>query len=50
MTASGDSILPRPLALVIADTVIEDTRTRKKSIIGIFNLICSTAFLFATRK
>jgi len=38
--------LPTPLAFLIADTVIDDVVTRKKSIIGLFNSICSSRFPF----
>jgi hypothetical protein len=37
---------PTPLAFLIADSVIDDIGTRKKSIIGIFNSICSSRFPF----
>lgn len=39
-------IMPTPLAFLIADTVIDDVTTRKKSIIGLFNSICSNRFPF----
>ena len=39
-------VYPTPLAFLIADTVIEDVQTRKKSIIGLFNSICSPHFPF----
>ena len=38
--------LPSPLAFLIADTIIDDITTRKKSIIGLFNSICSNRFPF----
>ena len=31
--------IPIPLAMVVCDTVIDDRRTGKKSIVGIFNII-----------
>jgi len=39
-------VFPTTLAFLIADTVIDDTNTRKKSIIGLFNSICSPRFPF----
>ncbi len=41
-----DKTYPTPLAFLIADSVIDDRETRKKSIIGIFNSICSSRFPF----
>lgn len=38
--------LPTSLAFLIADTIIDDVVTRKKSIIGLFNSICSNRFPF----
>lgn len=39
-------IMPTSLAFLISDTVIDDYVTRKKSIIGLFNSICSNRFPF----
>lgn len=39
-------IYPTPLAFLIADSIIDDINTRKKSIIGLFNSICSNRFPF----
>jgi hypothetical protein len=37
---------PTLLAFLIADSIIDDITTRKKSIIGLFNSICSPRFPF----
>lgn len=39
-------IMPSALGFLIADTIIDDIVTRKKSIIGLFNSICSNHFPF----
>ncbi len=44
--SSTAKTFPTPLAFLIADSVIDDIGTRKKSIIGIFNSICSSRFPF----
>lgn len=40
---------PKPilLAFLVADTIIEDVNTKKKSLIGLFNSICATKFPFS---
>ena len=35
---------PKALAMIICDEIIEDARTHKKSLIGIFNRIVTTRF------
>lgn len=39
-------VLPTALAFLVSDYIIDDVNTRKKSIIGLFNNICSSRFPF----
>ena len=41
---------PKALALIICDEIIDDKRTHKKSLIGIFNSIVANNFPFRHRK
>ncbi len=45
-----NNIMPTALAFLIADLIIDDIVTRKKSIIGLFNSICSNKFPFRHRE
>ncbi len=46
MTKETKRVMPTALSFLIADTIIDDMITRKKSIIGLFNSICSNRFPF----